>query len=194
MPDSADYPKLRDHILGLAPERFWGEAVDTTPRMWGAVMEVGHTDMITTVVALVDGTTSLYVSTGYAALGCGEDPTVRRAGQSLIAEAALSLHDLHRSDCCPLPEVGHARFHNLTMDGPFTGDFTLEDLRDWTHRLHRAAGAGFAVGRKINELIKYWREGQQAAPSQALDHKRTDVGDDERPERVEMDGQSTLPI
>jgi hypothetical protein len=59
--------------LGLAPS-------ERLPEVWAALMEIDLGGAVASVVAVADGTTSLYISNGGGVLGTGAYPAVAEAG------------------------------------------------------------------------------------------------------------------
>jgi len=79
------YQGLRAMAMGVTPEQLGieGEVPDGT--LLGAIFEVGFETGTATLVALVDGTTSLYFNTGGGIIGAGVHDTVRAASQAFMA-------------------------------------------------------------------------------------------------------------
>lgn len=108
---------LRRRALGLAAADAGLEPIGATG-VYGAVIDVGQRQGAATLVALADGTTSLYLSTGGGVIGAGEHASVATASRSLLVELAR-----HRSELEPaeddeaLPGEGLVRIHLLHTDG-----------------------------------------------------------------------------
>jgi hypothetical protein len=98
-------------------------------------METGYQVGSATLVALADGTTSLYYSTGGGMLGSGEFSPVAEASKALVAQAEKHLQHASLSDEFPLPEVGQVRFIFLTYTGVFTGEAPEKTLAAGGHCL-----------------------------------------------------------
>ena len=80
------YQGLRSMALTLKPEEI---GVKTPPREpYAVVMEMGFPRGTATLVAVAEGTVSLYYSSGGGILGAGIHDSVRSAGFTLLAEAA----------------------------------------------------------------------------------------------------------
>ena len=116
------YLQLRDRILKLNPSEVGLVPSKAAPHVWGVIMETGYQVGSATLVALADGTTSLYYSTGGGMLGSGEFSPVAEASKSLVAQAEDHLQHVSLSNEYPLPEVGQVRFILLTYTGLFTGE------------------------------------------------------------------------
>ncbi len=75
-----------------------------------------------TLVALADGTTSLYFGNGGGVIGAGEHEPVARARDSLIALAQQFDSKLTETTDFPLPSSGSVRFYLLTFSGVRTAE------------------------------------------------------------------------
>lgn len=93
--------------LNLTPER----------GVWGVLMERGYSKGVATFVALVDGTASMYTSTGGAAVGGKAYTPARAAALKLVARAADALSATTPAKDFPKPSVGRVRFYVLAEDG-----------------------------------------------------------------------------
>ena len=117
---------------------------DGTP--WGgavvALMEIGLPKGTASVVAIADGTVSMYVSTGGGVIGAGAHVAVRGVAERFRTVAAESRDQLRRSDNFPLPAAGEVRFQVRTMDGDFSGAAPEAALRAGRHPLTALYRAG----------------------------------------------------
>ena len=77
-------PALRAMLLRSKPADYGLAATTELPRVWGAMMEmrIGKADV--SLVAVAEGSTSLYFSTGGGVIGGGEHETVRVANRKLL--------------------------------------------------------------------------------------------------------------
>jgi hypothetical protein len=121
------YPHLRQQVFSIKPADI-GVSAQPGNRVWGIVMETGYPDGVATVVALSDGTVSLYFSGGGGMIGLGEHDGPRRAAKELISSSPRYLDQAARTTTFPLPKVGQTRFFFLTFDGVFTVEAKEEDL------------------------------------------------------------------
>jgi hypothetical protein len=93
--------------MGVAPIR----------GVWGVVMERGYPKGTATVIALADGTASLYLSTGGSVAGGKAYPPAHAAALKLCGQAADSLAETISAHEFPSPAKGRVRFYVLTTDG-----------------------------------------------------------------------------
>ena len=117
---------------------------DGTP--WGgaavALMEIGLHKGTASIVAVADGTVSMYVSTGGGVIGAGGHAAVRSVAERFRTVAAESRDQLRRTDDFPLPAAGEVRFGVRTMEGDFSGVASEAALRTGRHPLAALYRAG----------------------------------------------------
>ena len=111
------YLGLREQIFTIAPAGVGVGSEAGHQRVWAVVMEMGRPDGVATLVAIADGTTSLYTSTGGGIIGAGQHATVRDATARFIALVDSNRDALPTVDDHPLPEAGRVRFYARTFDG-----------------------------------------------------------------------------
>jgi hypothetical protein len=85
--------------------------------VWGVLMERGYAKGVATVVALADGTASLWLSNGGSVTGGKGYAPAHDAAQRLCGLAADSLGATASVREFPRPEMGRVRFYVLTADG-----------------------------------------------------------------------------
>jgi hypothetical protein len=128
------YSGLREQILRLTPL-----AIGLTPsgsnRVWGMLMETGYPEAVATLVALGDGTVSLYFSNGGAIIGVGQHEGPRQSCEAFLAAAPSFLQYAKPTNDYPLPKKSHTRFYFLTYDGIFTAEAPENDLGYKRHPL-----------------------------------------------------------
>ncbi len=133
---------LRSMALGLDPATIQAPAGEPWTGAAIAAMEIGLPDGIATIVAIADGTVSMYLSTGGGVIGAGEHASVRGAGGRFRTIVAESRGLLHGTLDFPLPEAGQVRFHARIADHDYTGVATEEALRSGRHPISALYAAG----------------------------------------------------
>jgi len=93
---------LRKRIFNTDPDEIGLQRVEGR-RAWGVVMETGFDNGVFTLVALTDGTASLYFSNGGGMLGGGQHEAVAEAAKKLAVSADGYLLSMFPTDNFPLP-------------------------------------------------------------------------------------------
>ena len=107
-----------------------------------AMMELGAASGIASIVAIADGTVSVYTSTGAGVIGAGEHEAVRVAADRFRRTAAEATGRLVRGSSFPLPDPGEVRFHVRTTDGDFSAAASEVALSTGRHALSELYAAG----------------------------------------------------
>lgn len=143
------YTQLRSQALAVT-----AETVGSTEEVFGVLMETGYPEAVVTLVALADGTASLYFSNGGGVIGAGQHNGPAVAARSLVAFAAHNVKRLDPASDTPLPNAGCTRFYVLTRHGVLTAEAREADLgenRDALSPLFYSAHELIAEMRKIEE-------------------------------------------
>jgi hypothetical protein len=114
MPAKNPYEGLREQALraGTSP------GVEALPSgVAGALMEIGLRDGSATILAMADGTVSMYTSGGGGILGYDAKPAVREAGQRFLAAAETFAPGFALAEHVAPPRAGYVRFLLTTRDG-----------------------------------------------------------------------------
>jgi hypothetical protein len=142
---------LRERALHLTPEDIGLDRAEQLPIVFGVVIETAHPDAVASLVALVDGSVSLYVSDGAGCVGCGNHRDVRISAADLLqmAEAALAL-SAPSNNLTGMPARGTVRFCFLTPSGPRIAEAPLEDINTIDRRL----GTLYFAGQRVLTTIE----------------------------------------
>jgi hypothetical protein len=141
-PGGGDYQRLRSMALDVEPTTIALPDGEPWSGALVAAMEIGLRNGIATIVAIADGTVSMYVSAGGGVLGAGGHAAVRAAAERFRTVAAESRGLLDRADGFPLPAAGQVRFHARTADGAYSGEAPEAALRTTRHPLAPLYAAG----------------------------------------------------
>jgi hypothetical protein len=98
-------------------------------------METGYPVGTATLFCLVDGTTSLYYSTGGGMLGSAEYTPVAEAAKALVTQAESLLSQLTIDGEFPLPQVGQVRFYCFTYTDIYSTQAAELTLKSGDHPL-----------------------------------------------------------
>lgn len=96
--------------------------------VWGVLMETGHPKAVVTLVALADGTVSLYFSNGGGMLGLGGHPGPRQTAQSFLMESQRFSEQAQPTTTFHLPKPTFTRFYLLTGTQVLTVEAKEDDL------------------------------------------------------------------
>jgi hypothetical protein len=146
------YLELRELILRGDPYAHGWTPSAELPRVWGALVEVGLKAGPATLVALRDGTTSLYLGNGGATIGAGAAETVAEGARSLLGAVEDALAHFAPVWEFPLPEPGRVRVVALTYAGPMGADAPQVELEDARHPLAALFTSSGAVLAEIERL------------------------------------------
>lgn len=136
---------LRMMALALTPDAIGISQQSYPHEVWGVLMETGMERGAYTLVALADGTTSLYFSAGGGIIGAGEHTSVRQASGQLIDLANESVAAATLTGAYPLPKAGQTVFYFLTFHGVKTYTAKEVDLGEMRDKLSNLFHAGHGV-------------------------------------------------
>ena len=134
--------ELRRQVLRATASEY---SIQPMEGVWGVLMETGYPEGAASLVALADGTASLYFSTGGGVIGGGSHPAVDAAARRLVAIAARHAPRLTPTKEFPLPEEGDVRFYVLTTEGVVKGDAPEKALGEGSHSWSAMFFAGHEV-------------------------------------------------
>lgn len=150
------YYDLRNQNLHLRREQIGlpAPARDTDP--WAVVMDWGLTEGSATVVAIGDGTASIYLSSGGGSIGGGQShDSIRQAAMHAVSVAAEFQPEMRRVADYPLPGAHEVVFYVLTDTGVYSANVPEKELSAHTHRLSR-------LGDVLQQIITQYRVIQTA--------------------------------
>ena len=135
-PEPSDiYLKLRDRTLSLDPTELGFAPSQPFPHVWAVLMETGYEVGFATLASLVDGTTTLYYSTGGGMLGSADFTPLAEASKALVAQAETLLPLMHPVAAVELPGVGQVGFVLITYNGKFAEVVSEKSLASGKHAL-----------------------------------------------------------
>jgi hypothetical protein len=136
------YHVLRGQIFHVRREQIGlpAPAHDTDP--WAVVMDWGMTEGSATVVAIADGTASIYLSSGGGSIGGGQShDSIRQAAMRAVSVAAEFQPEMRRVTSYPLPGSGEVVFYVLTDAGVFSASASEKELSAHRPRLSKLGDA-----------------------------------------------------
>jgi hypothetical protein len=151
----AVYEGLRRQIIELGPDEVGLEPSAELPTVWGLVMDLGFpgdsgsAGGTATLVALADGSTSLYLSNGGGIIGGGARPRVAAATLRLLGVLERQLDLMSAGMPAGMPAAGRVVLRALAYAGPRSVEADEEDLEYHRHPLSDVFHAAHEV---ITEL------------------------------------------
>ena len=156
LPKSANpMPELRAKVFATDPKELGLAPSEKRPHVWGVVMEIGYPQATASLVALGEGTVSLYFSTGGGVIGAGEHAYVRQEAAKLIDAGEGYLDQLSPTTNFSLPQAERVRFYILTFSGPVTADAAESDLAGGKHPLSQFYMMGQNVITEIRQISQH---------------------------------------
>ncbi len=144
--DPKVYFGLRDLILHGSRSKF-GIPPDSKPdEPYAVVMDWGIDEGTATVVAIADGTGSVYLSSGGGFIGGGQShESIRTAAKRTVELATQVQPMMHLTTNYPLPERRQVNFYVLTDAGVFTASASEEQMRTHASPLYQLGDAAQAI-------------------------------------------------
>jgi hypothetical protein len=138
----AIYRDLRSMTLGRDPASIATPPGEPWHGATVAAMELSVDGGTATVLAVADGTVSMYLSAGGGVIGAGEHAAVRAEGQRFRSVTAESRGSLSPTVDFPLPAPGEVRFHAVLGGDRATAVAPETALRGGRHPLSPLYAAG----------------------------------------------------
>lgn len=142
---------LRAGVLALGPEDI-GLSPKNCPPVWGLMMEMGFPRLVVTLVALVDGSVSVYLSDGGSVIGCGLELEVRNAAKQLLHAAQQFAGTGAPVQDHPMPSNGYTRFYLLTRAGIRMSEAPSAQLDNGESELAALYFAGHRLIQTVEDL------------------------------------------
>jgi hypothetical protein len=127
------YSRLRQFALTQKANSFSDSLAGKT--VFGVVMDWNVGEGVASVVAFVDGSASLYFSSGGGVIGGKDHDAVRRAAMSLCAEAEKHQTNTMPSVMFPLPPSDQSTIWLLTTNGARNSTAPANDFGNNRHSL-----------------------------------------------------------
>lgn len=139
-PEAEVYSGLRQQVLRLTPDQL-GDEFAAAPIL-ALLMETGYPEAVATLVAVADGTTSLYFSNGGGMIGAGTHAAVAEASGRLLEAGREFLPQLSATTDPGLPAEGETQFVAVTREGLRGAIAAEDDLGEGEHPLSPLFYAG----------------------------------------------------
>ena len=135
------YQGLRNMVLHGTRDRFGLPPASTPTTPWGVVMDWGIENGTATVMALSDGSASIYMSSGGGYIGGQKEEAIRSAAVLAVKIAGEFQSQMQPTSDYVLPVSGEVIFYNLTDSGVFTASGKEVELREQGHPLTKLGSA-----------------------------------------------------
>lgn len=154
-PPAEIFEGLRNQALGWTRQKLTALPAPAAPgQAWGILMDWVVTNGTATIVALSDGTASIYLSSGGGFLGGGGHESVRIAAKKMVSAAIQCQQQAHPTSTYPLPERGTVNFYFLTDAGVLTASASETDLKGRRSPLAALGEAGQDVIAQYRRIQK----------------------------------------
>jgi len=135
------YPRLRGNMLQGSRAKFTLPATSKPTEPWGVVMDWGLERGTATVMAMSDGSASIYLSSGGGFIGGKGIESVRLVAQKAVEVARLLELPEQSTTDFPLPGTHGVFFYLLTDAGVFMFRTSVQELNSPTHPLRKIGDA-----------------------------------------------------
>jgi hypothetical protein len=153
-PPAEVYVGLRQQLLNLTPDQLGDGAFADAPIL-ALLMETGYPEAVATLVAVVDGSSSLYFSNGGGFIGAGTHAAVAEASRRWLETGREFLPELSTIADPTLPAQGMTQFVAVTRDGLRAAAGVEEELGEGRHELSPL----FYAGQDVITQIRLTRSG-----------------------------------
>ena len=126
------YDSMRNQVLNLNSSQL-GE-FGNKPVLC-VLMETGYPEAVATLVAVADGSASIYFSNGGGIIGAGEHPQGKKSSLTLVDSAKDYLAFANPDKKHLLPKPGNTKFYFITPNGVMAVEAKEDDLGNNKHRL-----------------------------------------------------------
>jgi hypothetical protein len=134
---------LRGRLISSSPAELQLKPTTDLPRVWAALMEIGVPNGAASIVAVADGSASMYTSVGGGMIGVGEHASGRQAAMNFLRKVESLLDLMPIATNLPLPQPGEHALVALSHDGTRRRVVAAEkNAQDGTHPVSAAFDAG----------------------------------------------------
>jgi hypothetical protein len=144
------YRELRNLALTSNRAKLGLEAGNCPNDPWGVLMDWHIDTKMVTAVSIIDGSASVYSSSGGGSIGGQSIESIGQAAKRAVAAAVEALPQARLTQAFPLPQKGEVFFYILTDSGVFAVAAPEESLRKGTSTLSRL---GYHMQEVISEFL-----------------------------------------
>ena len=158
------FEAMRKMALDIVPAQIGLQPSQDLPHVFGAVMDSGIPEGVFTLVALADGTTSLYTSSGGGVIGGGGHESVVRETKAFLAALERQLNDLEDDSRVDEPPPERVVIYALTYSGRKRAEGAVEDFGYNRHRLSPVFHAAHSVITELRRTSESPRKDPEQPP------------------------------
>jgi hypothetical protein len=141
---------LRSQALTLSPKDLGLSTVANKP--YTVIMDIAYPEATASVMSVVTGDASIYISTGGGVLGGVGHESVRKAAKAFVEESAKYSSTFQATSDFPYPRPGSVRFFLRTPEGVLVSQEVPEsELANGNHPLSKLFFAGQEVITQLRE-------------------------------------------
>ncbi|SHH85601.1 hypothetical protein SAMN04488109_5608 [Chryseolinea serpens] len=118
-PQNNPYKDLRGQIFSVTPEQI-GLAHAGDEKPYAIVMDMGMAEGTATLVSIIDGNASMYLSSGGGVIGGYAHENVRNAAIDFVNMGQDYIGKMVSVDSFPLPKADYVRFYILTNKAKYS--------------------------------------------------------------------------
>jgi hypothetical protein len=134
---------LRARLISSLPTAYGLKPTIDLPHVWAALMEIGVPKGAASIVAVADGSASMYTSIGGGLIGVGEHPSGRQAAMHFLKTVESLIDLMPVTSDLPLPQPGEYALVALTHEGTRRRVAAPEkSFQDETHPMFAVFDAG----------------------------------------------------
>ena len=130
--DENIYHLLRNQALSATPAQLRLNVDNTSPTVYGIVMDYDLGPAIATVTAFKTGDASLYLSTGQVFIGGHDRENINKAGLAFVNQAQDYLSKAKPTELATLPDKECVKFYLLTNKGKYFYQETVASIENKT--------------------------------------------------------------
>jgi hypothetical protein len=129
-PKNNPYMGLRGQIFEVTPEQI-GLTITDDEKPYAIVMDMGMGgDATATLVSIIDGNASMYLSTGGGVIGGYAHETVRKAATDFVNMGQSYISKMNPVDSFPLPKADNVIFYILTNKGKYSIEEEIQKIEN----------------------------------------------------------------
>jgi hypothetical protein len=128
-PKDNPYMALRGRMFELTPEEM-GLVLSAEERCYAIIMDMGLGDATATLVSIIDGNASMYLSTGGGIIGGYAHESVSKAATDFVSMGQDYFSRMNPVDSFPLPEGENVIFYILTNRGKYSIEEKLQKMEN----------------------------------------------------------------